>query len=125
MVAEVTFTNCIQSRNSSLKIVIYPKTSHSIMDGRINHHRLFPWTCGSNLLIHLEEVTISFCNSLFAKTLNSFLKIKEHCQTCLIYTISGITSLLGSTRSNVSRNQVSECRITTLKVVIPILFWNL
>ena len=95
------------------------------MDSRINHHWLLPRAGSSNLLIHLEEVTITLCNSLLTESLDSILEIKEYCESGLIDTETCIASLLCCTRSHVTRNKVSECRVTALEIIISILLWDL
>ena len=95
------------------------------MDGRINHHRLFPRRGSGNLLIHIEEVTIPLGNPLVTQTLDGVGEVQEHGQTRLVHAIAGVATLLGGTRSHITRNQVTEGRIAALQIVIPILFRNL
>ena len=71
MVREVGFTDCVKARNGGLEIVVYPDTSHGVVDGRIDHHRLFPWADVIDLEIHVEEVAVALLNPLMAKSLDS------------------------------------------------------
>ena len=60
-----------------------------------------------------------------SKTVNSVCKIQIHCKTCLIHTITCIATLLCGTGSNVTGNQITECRITALEIIIAVFFRNL
>ena len=42
VVREVSLTDSVKTRDSSFEIVVYPDTTHSVVDSRVNHHRLFP-----------------------------------------------------------------------------------
>ena len=65
VVREVSFTDSEETWNACLQFVVNPDTTHCIVDSRINLHRCFVRIVVSNLLVHLEEVTItSFYNFL-------------------------------------------------------------
>ena len=74
-----------------------PDTSHGVVDSRIDHHWLLPWRRSGDLLIHVEKIAISLCNSLMSKSLDSFREVKEYCETCLVHTITCVAALLCST----------------------------
>ena len=65
------------------------------MDGRVDHHRLLPRAYIVDLEIHVEEVTVAFLHSLVTQTLDGVGEVKEHRETCLIDSESGVASLLG------------------------------
>ena len=125
MVGEVGFTDGIETRNGRLEIIVNPETAHGIVDGRIDHHRLLPRRRGSNLLIHLEEVSIALLNPLMTETLDSIGKIKEHSQTCFIHAESGVATFLRSTGSDVTGNQITESRITAFEIIVATILRNL
>src|SRR5574344_69490 len=66
MIGEVALAKRKQSLDGSLQFVINPDTTHRIVDGRINHHRIFIRIYVRNLFIHIEEVTITLLNSITA-----------------------------------------------------------
>ena len=121
MVREVGLTDGVKARNCSLEVVVNPDTAHGIVDGRVNHHRLLPWRRSSDLLVHLEEVSVSLLYSLVAETLDSILEIEEHGQTGLIDTLALLALYISGAGSHVTRNEVTECRISALEIVIPVL----
>ena len=106
------------------------------MDSGINHHRLVvlhtvnlvgnitrEYVC--DLLIHLEEVTITLHDHVDAQTVDRLREIEEYSQTCVVHTEALIAALLGGTRGNVTWNEVTECWITALQIVVTILLRNL
>ena len=42
VVREVSLTDGVKTRDGSFEIVVYPDTTHSVVDSRVNHHRLLP-----------------------------------------------------------------------------------
>ena len=125
MIGEVGLTDSIKTRNGSLEIIVYPDTSHGIVDCRIDHHWLFPWRRSSDLFIHLEQVSVTLGNSLVAESLDSVSEIKEYGKSSFIHTETGVASFLGCTGGYVTRHEVTECRVTALEIVVAILFRNL
>ena len=108
----------IESGDGGLEVVVYPDTAHGIVDGGIYHHRLLVRVNACNLLIHLEEVAVTGCNDILSESLDSRGEIEEHCESCLIHTISGITSFLSGAGCHVTGNEVTECGISALEIVV-------
>src|SRR5574344_711919 len=81
MIADISFANSIQSRYSSLQIIINPQSTHSIVNSRVNHHRFLIRINSSNLFIHLEKVTVTSSYHILSKSLNSRRKIKKNSKT--------------------------------------------
>ncbi len=125
MVREVGLTDGVESRDGCLKIVVNPDATHGVVDGRINHHRLLPRAYVIDLEVHVEEVAVTLLYPLMTETLDGIGEVEEHSETGLVDTESGVTSLLGRTGSHVTRNEVTERRITTLEIVVTILLRNL
>ena|SRR5574344_662941 len=94
MVREVSLSDCIQTRDCGHEVVVNPDTTHCVVDSRINHHRLLVWVGVGNLLIHLEEVTITLTDLILSETVNCSLEIKEYCKSSLIYSEACVTTLL-------------------------------
>ena len=59
------------------------------------------------------------------KSLDGVGEIKEHGETCLIDSVTGIASFLSGAGCHVTGNKVTESRITTLELVVTILLRNL
>jgi hypothetical protein len=78
------------------EVVVYPEAAHSVVDGRIDLHRLLVRVVTGDLLIHLEEVSVSGSDSVFAVAFYSVLEVKEDPESRGSYTAAFITALLGS-----------------------------
>ena len=124
MITEVRFTDTEQSFHARLQLVINPDTTHRIVDCREDHHRVLIRILVHDLLIHLEQVAVFLCYHVLAQTLDSVAEIQEHGQSGIVHTVSGIATLFCCTARYVTRYEVSECRITTLQIVIAVFFRN-
>ena len=102
MVGEVAFADGIQSRDSGHQVVIHPQTSHGVVDCRINHHRVVVRIYGSNLLVHLEQVTIAFLNGVASQLLDCIFEIEEYRFAGVVHAEAGVASLFGGTGSYVT-----------------------
>ena len=120
MVGEVGFADGVEARNRGLQVIVDPDTTHGIVDGRIDHHRLLPRGAGGDLLIHVEEVAVALSNALVTQALDSIREIEEHGLTRLVHTETGVATLLGGAGSDVTRHEVTEGRIAALQVVIAV-----
>ena len=94
------------------------------MDCGVYHHGILIRIYVHNLLIHLEEVTILLLHNIAAQALNGIGKIEVYSKACRTYTITGIATFLGGTRSNVAGHQITKCGVTTFKIVVTLLFGN-
>ena len=63
------------------------------MDSREYHHRLLVRVGISNLLVHVEEVTVTLTYYILAKTLDSILEIEEHGKTGVVYAEALVATL--------------------------------
>ena len=75
MVREVTLTDSKQTCDRCLEFVVYPDTTHCVVDSRIDHHRVVVLHAVdlvgkltrvnvSNLLVHVEEVAITLTDNV-------------------------------------------------------------
>ena len=94
MIGEVSLTDGVETRNGGLEVIVNPDTAHSIVDGRIDHHRLLPRRRSGDLFVHLEEVSVTLRNLLMSKTFDSLREVEEHGLSGLVDAKSGIASLL-------------------------------
>ena len=136
VVGEVTFTDSEQTLDGSLQFVVYPDTTHCVVDSRINHHRIiifhttdffcqFARINVSDFFIHIEEVAITLEHYINAQAVDSFREIEEYGQTCVVHTETCVATFFSCTAGNVTRNQVTECRITAFQVVVAVFFRNI
>ena len=95
------------------------------MDSRINHHRVFVWADISDFFIHIEEVAVTLCNDIFTQTVDSFGEVKEYGKTGVVYAEALVAAFFGSAAGNVTRNEVTECRITAFQVVVAVFLGNI
>ena len=136
MVGEVTLTDGEEAWDGGLQLIVDPDTTHGIVDGGIDHHRLVVLhaidlvghIAGEdigNLLVHLEEVAITLHDDIDAEAVDRLREVEEHSQTGVVDTEALVATLLSGTRSHVARNEVTEGRIAALEVVVAILLRNL
>ena len=133
MVGEVAFANCEESRNGSLQFVVYPHTTHSVVDGRINHHRLVVFHSVDfvsevtrinvgDFFVHVEEVAVTLLHGVEAQAVDTLGEVEEHSQSGVVHTESLVATLFGGTACHVTRHEVTECRIATFEVVVAVFF---
>ena len=108
MVREVTLTDSKQTGNGGLKLIVYPDTTHSVVDGGEDHHgvvvlhavNLAGQLAGvdvGNLLIHIEEVAVTLENLVDTETVDRLREVEEYGQTGIVDTVALVATLLGST----------------------------
>ena len=103
------------------------------MDSGEDHHRVvvfhatnflgeFARVNVGDFLIHIEEVAIALAHYVDAKAVDSLGEVEEYGKTGVVNAESLVATLFSSTRSNVARHEVTECRITALEIVVAVLF---
>ena len=97
MVREVTFTDCEETLNRSLEFVVYPNTTHCIVNGGIDHHRSFVGAFVSDFFVHVEEVTITSFDFLATEVLNSLREVEEYSETSVVYAEALVATFFRST----------------------------
>jgi hypothetical protein len=68
VIGKVGFPNTEKTFYGSLQLVIYPNSTHCVMNGRINHHGSFVRIVVHNFLVHLEKISISFLDDIDPQT---------------------------------------------------------
>ena len=124
VVREVSFTNSEEARDRCLQFIVNPDTTHCVVDSREDHHWSFVWIIINDFFIHLEEVTITSFNCVTTKTFNSIFKVEIYSKTCSVNTETSVATFFSSTRSYVTRHEVTECRVTTFQVEVAVFVWN-
>ena len=79
----------------------------------------------SDFFIHIEEVAVTLCNDIFTQTVDSFGEVKEYGKTGVVYAEALVAAFFGSAAGNVTRNEVTECRITAFQVVVAVFLGNI
>ena len=135
VVGEVALSDGKKTLNRGHQLVVYPDTTHRVVYGRVNHHRVvilhavnlvgqFARINVGNLFVHVEEVAITLLNGLKSKAFDALREIEEHCKTRVVYSKSLVATLFCGTRGHVARNQVAEGGIATFQVIVAIFFGN-
>ena len=124
VVREVSFTDSEETLDRSHQFVVNPNTTHCIVDSREDHHRSLIWIFVCNFFVHVEQVTVTSTNYVFAQAVDSVLEVQEYSQTCIVHTVTSVATFLSSTRSHVTRNQVTECRVTAFQVEVTVFVRN-
>ena len=83
------------------------------------------WVNVGNLLIHIEEVAITLQDNVDTETVDRLREVEEYGKTCVVDTEALVATLLSCTRSHVTRNQVTECWVTALQVVVAVFLRNI
>ena len=81
MVREVALSDGEQAGNGSHQLVVYPDTTHGVVDSREDHHRVVilhavDFLCElarinvGNLLVHVEEVAVTLKYNIDTETVD-------------------------------------------------------
>ena len=97
VIGEVGFADSEQTRNRSHQFIIYPNTTHCVVDSGEYHHRSFIWILVGDFFVHIEEVTITGTNHILTQTIDGIFEIKENGQAGIVYTETCIATFFGST----------------------------
>ena len=135
VVGEVTFADSKQTLNGSLQFVVYPDTTHGVVDSRINHHRVVifyavDFVCQfarvhiGDFFVHIEEVSVTLAHYIQSQTFDTFREVEEYSQAGIVDTETVVATFLSRTAGNVTRNQVTECRITAFQIIVAVFFRN-
>ena len=125
VVREVSLTEHMQTGDRGHEVVVHPQTTHGVVGGGVNHHRLLVGIHVGNFLIHLEEVAILTVNPLLTHAVNGILEVQEHAAAGIGNTALVVTSLLSGTGRDIARSQVTERGILALQVVVAVILRNI
>ena len=125
MVREVALADGEQTLDRGHQFVVHPDTTHGVVDGGIDHHRVVVGADVGNLLVHVEEVAIALSYYVLAQTVDSLREVEEYSQTGIVYAEALVAALFSSTAGYVTRYEVTEGRVATLQVVVAVLFRNI
>ena len=125
VVGEVGFADGVEAGDGGHQVVVHPEAAHRVVDGRVDHHRLFVRIDVGDFLIHVEEVAVAGVHDLTAEALEGILEVEEYGLAGVVHTVTGVAALLGGAGSHVTRNEVAEGRVAALEVVVAVFFGNL
>ena len=66
MVGEIRLTDCEQAGDGRHQVVIDPKAAHGVVSRGIDPHRDVVRVLSGDPLIHVEQVSVTLADSLFA-----------------------------------------------------------
>jgi hypothetical protein len=92
---------------------------------RENHHGDVVRILVDDPLVHLKQVSISRLDHVAAQTLNRVTKIQIDRHACGAHAPPFIADLLGASRRDVARREVTKGRVLPFEVVIAIILGNL
>ena len=118
MVREVGLTDRVQARHRGHQVVVHPKATHRVVDGRIDPHRLLVWVLTGNPVVHIEQVPVLLGDGIHAVTGDGYLEVKEHTVLQWAYAPALVTHRFGITRRHVTWHQVSKGRVFAFQVVV-------
>ena len=76
MIGKVRFSNHMQTRNIAHQVIVHPQSAHGVMHRGINPHRRFVGVLSSDVLVDVEEISVTLANCVFAQTRYGIGKIK-------------------------------------------------
>ena len=131
VVGEVALADSEEARDRGLQFVIYPYTTHCIVDCRINHHWLIVFHAVDfvgkvariyvgDFFVHVEEVAVTLLHGIESEAVDTFGEVEEHGKTCVVDTESLVATLFGCTACHVARYEVTECRVAALQIVVAV-----
>ena len=124
MVGKVSFAKDVQARHVAHEIIVHPETSHGVVHGGVDTHRLLVGVFTSDLLIHGEEVAVTLADFVFTETFDGICKIQIHAQAAGADATSVIALLLGGTAGNIAGCQIPEARVFPFQIIVTVLFRN-
>ena len=122
MVREVALTDSKETLDRGLELVVYPNTTHGVVDSGEDLHGLVVGRYVSDLLVHIEEVAVAGSDGVAAKVADSLREVEEYSQTGVVHAESLVAAFLSGTRSHVARHEVTECWIAAFQVVVAVFF---
>ncbi len=125
VVAEIGLANGKKPLYGSHQVVIYPQASHSVMDGRVNHHGFFTRIYVSDFFIHLEQVAVFLFYDFPALRLYGVRKVQKNSTAREVDPKSVVAPFQSGSRSHITRNQIAVRRIASFQVVISVLIGNI
>ena len=84
-----------------------------------DHHGCFVGVVIRDHLIHVEEVAVAVAYHILAKALDGILEVEVYGVACT-YTIAGVATFLGCTRSDVAGAEVTEGRVAAFQVEVAV-----
>ena len=96
VVREIGFAQDMQAGDVRHQIVVHPQTTHGVVHGRVNHHRILVGILASDFFIHLEQVAVARTNHGLAETFRGIAEIEIHAKTRSGHSTTFIASFLGS-----------------------------
>ena len=94
------------------------------MNGRINAHRNLISVFAGDLVVNLEQISITLANGILAESPNRVREIEIDTAPTWTDSATFIADLLGRARRNIARRKISEAGIFSLQIIIAIGFRN-
>lgn len=94
------------------------------MAGRSDTHRGLVGGLANGLFVHLDEVGVALADLVLAQALDGVAEVQVHRVVQRANTQASVNLLGDGTGSNVTRNQVAECRVAALQEVVALFFRN-
>ena len=120
MVAEIGFASSEEAWDGGLQLVVHPKATHRVVDGRIYHHRHLVGVVVGDFLVHLEEVAILLLHNIAPKAVDSVSKVEVDSQSRGAYAIARVAAFLGGSAGHIAWHEVAESGVAALKVVVAV-----
>ncbi len=124
VVGEVGFPYDKESGNGALQIVVYPETTHGVVRGWVDPHRLLVGIFTGNAFVNIKEVAIAFTDCRLTQSLNGISKIQVNTAFSRSYTAAIVTSFFCRTGGNVTGSKVTKAGILAFQEIVAIFFRN-
>ena len=94
MIREVRLTSHKEAGNGAHQVVVYPETTHRVVDGWVDTHGHLVGVLASDLGIHVEEVTVALDDLRLPQALDTIGKVEVNTKPTGTYATALIADLL-------------------------------
>ena len=105
-------------------IEIGPQATHGEVASRSDAHRSLVGGLANGLFVHLDEVGVALADLVLTQALDGVAEVQVHRVVQRANAQASVNLLGDGTGSNVTRNQVAECRVAALQEVVALFFRN-
>src|ERR1700722_7782838 len=106
-------------------MIVNPKAAHRVVRRRINPHRHLVGVFPSYFFIDVEDIAVLFAYLIDTHAVNGIGKVQVDTATVWPDTSTLVTHLFSCSRSNITRDQITEVGIAAFEIVIAVTLLNI
>ena len=124
MVREVALADGEETLDGGHEFIVYPDAAHGVVYGREDLHGSLVGAFVGDFLVHVEEVAVACLNLLASEVLDGLAEVEEYGKSSVVHAVALVAALFGGTAGDVAGDEVSECGIAALEIVVAVFFGN-